>query len=692
MIGKDFQEILKRFNEEKKGDLGGNLFASTMRNEFRDNLRNLVTEFVDLNQYKVTISPGLGNKWANIPWAGIRNTNVTDSFMKGFYIVYLFQADGKGVYLTLNQGITEIIGKRKYNNKKRELEDRALKLRESVNYSERFSGNDIDLKSDSAEYEAGNIISKYYSLDDLNDEKIIHEDLKELLKIYDELIPVYNHLFLSKGKRDVQVWQIYPGTQDVMGHLWQLFKNEGYIGVGWFKNKDYRIYKSKNDVKNDLIKNGKSDKTYTHQMIWDFTHSIKIGDIIIASVSRAKIAGIGVVKSDYINPNDPKNPKFDDQYKHLRKVEWVIPEEIEFKKYLFGRNTISPINDDRWDKIKETYIKNFPYTESIFNKIEKKQQEEPPIESFNIPHSKITTKLKINEKIKKQICAALNSGKHVILTGAPGTGKTELAIDICKSVHELKFSSGYLLTTATSDWTTFDTIGGYLPDKDIKLKFEDGIFLKAIKNDNWLIIDEINRADIDKAFGQLFTVLSGQPVELPFLNENKENIKIFPNSSYRSDTDSAYQVNDNWRIIATMNVYDKDYLFDMSYAFLRRFSLIELELPSTNVYEKLIKEKGKECELEEGDVDLIIQLIDIKHIRKIGPAIYLDMVKYMAQRKDNEDDLSEIVEEAFLSFMLPQFEGIDTHKIQEIWNTLPNDLRTANVRLKLQDFTLDELK
>ena len=177
----------------------------------------------------------------------------------------------------------------------------------------------------------------------------------------------------------------------------------------------------------------------------------------------------------------------------------------------------------------------------------------------------IETKLKIAPKIREQVCGTLNSSKHVMLTGAPGTGKTNLAEDVCKVAESHKFTKGYVLTTATSDWTTFDTIGGYMPDESGKLIFEEGKFLQAIKEDKWLIIDEINRADIDKAFGQLFTVLSGQGVELPF-KINGRSVRIQPTEeigSYYDSETANYRVGKNWRILSTMNVYDKYYLLEI---------------------------------------------------------------------------------------------------------------------------------
>ena len=203
--------------------------------------------------------------------------------------------------------------------------------------------------------------------------------------------------------------------------------------------------------------------------------------------------------------------------------------------------------------------------------------------------------LTLDPRINEQVCGTLNAGKHLMFTGAPGTGKTHLAEKICDIASSGKYVEDYILTTATSDWTTFDTIGGYMPDEDGKLIFEEGKFLQSIRDNSWLIIDEINRADIDKAFGQLFTVLSGQGVELPYKIDGMP-VKIErtnKNKSYYDQKTATYYVGKNWRILATMNVYDKDYLFEMSYAFMRRFTFIYIDTPETEEFKKLLRKWSK---------------------------------------------------------------------------------------------------
>lgn len=136
-------------------------------------------------------SAGQGD-WVRGPWVGAFNPIVTDSAQRGYYVCFLFREDMQGVYLSLNQAMTE--AKQHYqSDAKTALRARAVNYRAMLGLQDLSSAYiDIDLAPGSAAnntafYEAGNIYAKFYASGSVPDDGVLEADLQGMLRLYDLL-------------------------------------------------------------------------------------------------------------------------------------------------------------------------------------------------------------------------------------------------------------------------------------------------------------------------------------------------------------------------------------------------------------------------------------------------------------------------------------------------------------------------
>jgi hypothetical protein len=110
--------------------------------------------------------------------------------------------------------------------------------------------------------------------------------------------------------------------------------------------------------------------------------------------------------------------------------------------------------------------------------------------------------------------------------------------------------------------------------------------------------------------------------------------------------------------MATMNVFDKNLLFEMSFALMRRFAFVEVTPPSEDDYRALIAGPG----------EMVGELLPLRRLKEVGPAVFIDAARYAARRAEQAPSKSRILYEVFYGYLLPQFEGIDDDAAAELYN------------------------
>ena len=184
------REPIENYLIEKSKAFGKNWLANKFRKEFPSQITELIP---DKTRYKVVGSSGKGN-WTECPWIAILDILITNSPQKGYYPVFIYKSDMSGIYLSLNQGVTDVI-----ENYKKEaisvLKLRAKDYRAKINYNDNDYLTKINLSSNirnAKHYEAGNIIAKYYPRENLPNASQLKNDIYEILELYENLTYIDN--------------------------------------------------------------------------------------------------------------------------------------------------------------------------------------------------------------------------------------------------------------------------------------------------------------------------------------------------------------------------------------------------------------------------------------------------------------------------------------------------------------------
>lgn len=162
----------------------------------------------------------------------------------------------------------------------------------------------------------------------------------------------------------------------------------------------------------------------------------------------------------------------------------------------------------------------------------------------------------------------LKRKKNIILQGVPGVGKTFAAKRLAYSLMGEKDRERIEFVQFHQNYTYEDFMMGYKPNEDGGFEMQYGIFYRFCKKaennpdkDYFFIIDEINRGNMSKIFGELLMLIEkdyrGMPIKLAYHN-------------------LSFSVPKNIYIIGMMNTADRS-LAMIDYALRRRFSFVDME-------------------------------------------------------------------------------------------------------------------